>query len=381
MLPRARYLQSDVDGPGYLVVSGCEWHISPHGRSYFVNHNTRTTSWKKPIPERPAGSLTPECIIEGHSRCIWCLACVGTSYNVISSSADGSIRQWTRDGKPVGKPWNSGRGVRSIVVSPHGTMVASGSADCRLRLWTVKEGRVVGDPLEGHKGEVRCLHWSPNGLEIASGSEDGTVRRWNPDTGRQIGPAIETSHDWVSAIKYSPQSDKIATGGDDNMIRVWSKDGKLLIEIKGHDNWVTSLCWSKDGAHIFSGSDDCTIRKWRLIDGKEVFVLRGHTNAVASICISPDQRHLFSASEDYSVRIWDLKTNQQVGDPLLHDDGLFTVVPCSDGRYIASAGLDKRIYIWSLEAALKQACDQVRAHIAISLAHSPISDWLCVMTA
>ena len=116
-----------------------------------------------------------------------------------------------------------------------------------------------------------------------------------------------------------------------------------------------------------------------MIDGKEVFVLRGHTNPVRSICVSPDERHLVSASEDYSVRIWDLKTIQQVGDPLLHDDQLLTVVLCSDGRYIASAGTDKRIYIWSLEVALKQASDLVRAHIAISLACSLISNWLCVM--
>jgi len=144
---------------------------------------------------------------------------------------------------------------------------------------------------------------------------------------------------------------------------------------------VNSLCWSKDGTHIFSGSYDHTIRKWQLIDGKEVFVLRGHTHAVTSICVSPDERHLVSGSRDYSVRIWNLQTNQQVGEPLLHDDELLTVILCSDARYIASAGLDKKIYIWSLEAALKQAGDQVCAHIAISLAHSLISNRRCVMTA
>ncbi|KAJ8585357.1 hypothetical protein M405DRAFT_772968, partial [Rhizopogon salebrosus TDB-379] len=62
-----------LDGPRQLI-PGCEWHISPLGRSYFVNHNTQTTSWKKPVPDRPAGSLTPECIIEGNSECIWSLA-------------------------------------------------------------------------------------------------------------------------------------------------------------------------------------------------------------------------------------------------------------------------------------------------------------------
>ncbi|KAG2737326.1 hypothetical protein P692DRAFT_20673191, partial [Suillus brevipes Sb2] len=63
-----------LDYPGALVDPECEWHISPFGRSYFVNHKTRTTSWNKPQPERPAGSLKPECIIEGHSKCIWSLA-------------------------------------------------------------------------------------------------------------------------------------------------------------------------------------------------------------------------------------------------------------------------------------------------------------------
>ena len=140
-----------------------------------------------------------------------------------------------------------------------------------------------------------------------------------------------------------------------------------------------SLCWSKDGAHIFSGSSDRTIRKWQLIDGKEVFVLRGHTNIVTSIYLSPDEHHLVSASYDHSVRMWNLKTNEQIRDPLLHDDALLTVVLSSDGRCIASAGKDKNIYMWSFEAALKHADDQVRAHIAISVARSLISDCLCLM--
>ncbi|KAJ8580795.1 WD40 repeat-like protein [Rhizopogon salebrosus TDB-379] len=364
-----------LDQPGMLI-SGCEWHISPLGRSYFINHNTRTTSWKKPTPERPAGSLTPLCVIEAHSNSIWSLACVGASHDVVSASEDGSIRQWRRDGEPVGEPWEGkGGAIATMAVSPDETMVVSGGLDGRVWLWNKKNGKIVGDPWEGHNSTVTCLDWSPNARQVASGSYDGTIRRWNPDTGQQIAPPIQTGQ-WVLVVKYSPQGDRFASGGEDNMIRMWSKDGELLVEIRGHDSWVSSLCWSKDGQRIFSGSGDATIRKWRSIDGGVLAVLRGHTNGVTSLCLAPDECHLVSASGDYSVRIWDLKTDLQVGGLLWHDDELRALVIFPDRNCFASGGLDHKIYIWSLEAALQHGRDQVCVHIAVV---SIFSDRPCIM--
>jgi WD40 repeat protein len=279
---------------------------------------------------------------------------------VISASWDCSIRQWKRDGEPVGKSWDGGGGgVQSIAVHLDDTIVVSGSVDGRIRLWNIKEGSMIGEPWEGHTAAVRCLDWSPiDALEIASGSEDGTVRRWNPDTGRQIAPPIKTSHGWVEAVKYSPRGDKFISGGN-GAICIWSRDGKLLMEIKGHDDTVTSLCWSKDGAYS-PGHMITRIRKWRSIDGKELVVLWDHTNSVRSLCLTPNESYIVSASDDDSVRIWNLKTNQAVGDPLLHDDRVLVVAMSPDGKYVASAGLDKKIYVWSLEAVLdRHGRDQV----------------------
>ncbi|KAG2065994.1 WD40 repeat-like protein [Suillus decipiens] len=274
----------------------------------------------------------------------------------MSTSNDGSIRQWTRDGEPVGKPWNNDGGeLGSLAMSPDESMVLSGSADGRLRLWNIKKDSMIGDSWKGHKDFVWSLDWSPDAKEIISGSHDGTTRRWNLDTGRQIAPPTETGHRRVYAVKYSPQGDNFASGGEDKMICIWSKDGELLKKIMDHKDTVTSLYWSKDGAHIFSGSYDATIRKWRSIDGKELVVFQGHTDAVFSLCLSPDESYLVSASSDCSVRIWHLKTNQSVGDPLLHDDELVAVVISPDRKYIASAGKDAKVYIWCLDAALKHA--------------------------
>jgi WD40 repeat protein len=121
----------------------------------------------------------PQCIIEGHSECIWSLAFLKASCNIMSVSSDGLIRQWKRDGEPIGKSCDGGGGaVQSIAVHLDDTTVVSGSEDGRLRLWNIKEGSMIGEPWEGHDAAARCLDWSPNGLEIASGSEDGTIRRW-----------------------------------------------------------------------------------------------------------------------------------------------------------------------------------------------------------
>lgn len=104
------------------------------------------------MPDRQAGSLTLECVIEGHSKCIWDIACLGSNCSIMSSSSDGSIHRWTRDGEPIGKPWVSDGGVvGSIGVSPDESMVVSGSADGRIRLWNIKEGKMVGNPWKGHK--------------------------------------------------------------------------------------------------------------------------------------------------------------------------------------------------------------------------------------
>ncbi|KAG2057327.1 WD40 repeat-like protein [Suillus hirtellus] len=356
MTQRARDSLSSIDCSELLII-GCEWHISPLGRSYFVNHNTRSTSWKKPTPERPAGCLMPECTIKG-SRWLKTesLACLGTDGDITIMLNDGSIRQWTKVGRPIGKPFNSDAGdAITMAVSPDQSMVVGICKDGKVRLWNIKEGSLVGHPWEGNDDEVMCLDWSPNGGEVAGGLTDGTIRRWNPATGRQIAPSIKSSDLWVNTIKYSPQGDKFASGSEDDIICVWSKDGELLIEITG-DSLVTSLCWSKDGAYIFA-SDDHNIRKLQLIDGEELVILRGHTRSVESLCLSPDGCYLVSASDDHSVRIWDLESNQQVGDPLWHDGGVSVVAMSSDGQYFASAifGRDAKIYVWSLEEALRRA--------------------------
>ena len=65
----------------------------------------------------------------------------------------------------------------SIVFSPDGRVLVSGSYDRTIRLWNIATGEQLGT-LDGHTYSITSVAVSPDGSTIASGSFDGTVLLW-----------------------------------------------------------------------------------------------------------------------------------------------------------------------------------------------------------
>ncbi|KAG8749021.1 hypothetical protein FRC14_001748 [Serendipita sp. 396] len=75
--------------------------------------------------------------------------------------------------------------VVSIMFSPDGRRIVSGSSDKTIRLWDAETGQPLGEPLRGHNGIVSSVAFSPNGRHIVSGSWDNTIRLWS-DTSQPL---------------------------------------------------------------------------------------------------------------------------------------------------------------------------------------------------
>ena len=59
--------------------------------------------------------------------------------------------------------------VKSVVFSPDGEYLASGSEDETIGIWRVSNGERI-KTLKGHKDSVKSVAFSPNGEYLASGS-------------------------------------------------------------------------------------------------------------------------------------------------------------------------------------------------------------------
>ena len=95
-------------------------------------------------------------------------------------------------------------GVNCTSYSPDGGHIISGSDDSTIRIWDVKTGTTVGEPLKGHSGGVYGVSDSPNGRQIFSGSYDGTIQIWDAETGDTVGKALKAHKEPVWSVAYSP---------------------------------------------------------------------------------------------------------------------------------------------------------------------------------
>ena len=75
--------------------------------------------------------------------------------------------------------------VFSVVFSPNGEYLASGSADKTIGVWRVSSGERI-KTLTGHSNYVFSVVFSPNGEYLASGSWDKTIGVWRVSSGERI---------------------------------------------------------------------------------------------------------------------------------------------------------------------------------------------------
>ncbi|KAL5634188.1 hypothetical protein ACGC1H_006124 [Rhizoctonia solani] len=281
----------------------------------------------------------------------------GSSINYFVSGPINRIHiHGPQDGEPVLSPLEGHTDViTSIIFSPNGLFLASGSRDQTIRVWDTKTGAMVGDPLKSHTSPISTVAYSPDSARLASGSARGTIRVWDPYTGQLIlGPFGE--HSGVASLAFSPNA-KLIAAAEGTTIQVYNaQTGQTVLgPLEGHTNRVNSVIFSRDNEQLFSCSSDGTIRLWNMQDlavpyNPQPQPQNDFPNDLYCARYSYDGLHLVSGSTNGTVYIWDVLTGEMTLGPLVgHTRSISAVDLSPNNAYVASASRDTTLRIWDAQ--------------------------------
>ena len=286
-----------------------------------------------------------EQVLWGHSDKVFSVVFSPDGSHVVSGSNDNTVHIWNVvTGEAEAVLMGHSSSVYSVDFSPDSSHVVSGSADNTIHIWNMMTGESEAE-LKGDSGEVYSVAFSPDGKYVVSGLFDHTIQIWNVMMG--VSKVELKGHlGGVYSVAFSPDGSHVASGSIDNTVHIWNVErSKLEAKLMRHSGSVNSVIFSPDGRHVASGSIDNTACIWNVETRELEAVLMGHLGSVNSVAFSPDGSHVVSGSADNTIRIWNVATGKS---EIEHSGHVNSVVFSPDGSCVVSGSNDNTVRIWNV---------------------------------
>ena len=265
------------------------------------------TCWKDTIA---VGSISPEIIIldaitgsqvavlSGHTNCVNSLIFSPDGMSLVSGSDDKTIKLWDVQTGGVAKTlYGHTNCITSVSISLDNTTIASGSHDKTIRLWDIQSGKC--HHVIEQSESVTCVHFSPSDPHcLISARQDETIQQWGTD-GCQIGPTYEGANVAFS----SDGACFVSCRGKVTMVRN-SGSGVILAKFHMANSNINRCCLSPDGklVAIAAGS---IVYVWDITgsDPHLIETFTGHTKFIIYLKFSTS---LMSLAYDQSIKFWQI---------------------------------------------------------------------------
>ncbi len=178
---------------------------------------------------------------------------------MIIGSADGRIKllDARSQGLKIGTLSSHAGEVKCLAVDLNNWLLASGNSKGEVRLWDLGTHKQI-KLIQEHSLPVNSLVFSPDGQTLISGSDDHTIKFWNVKTGEKSN-VLEFDYA-ITSVVFSSDGNLFATGDYGGNIQIWDFQSKKdIFKERVHSAPVTSVVFSPDGRSLISGSKDSTI--------------------------------------------------------------------------------------------------------------------------
>ncbi len=317
-------------------------HLTPNKSANFDSKITEKVPVQE-IPNKPLPSRQNwHCFntIFAHSESVTSLALTLDGKFLASGSADNSLKIWSlKDGKLIDSIIAHEQALLSLAFTnseKENYYLATGSYDQTINLWTLNKDKNQAiflknsHTLTNHTGSIHALAIAPQKNILISASYDQSIKQWDLTTGKLLCSSFDPLGA-IYALALHQQREIIASAGADGSISLWQLGrGEMLGFLSGNVSSVQSLAMSRDGQILAAGCVDGNIRIWQLtadifqskIEPLPNHVIKAHSGQVTGLVFSNDSQNLFSSGADGRVKIWHLPTFYNVGILTIneHDD-------------------------------------------------------------
>jgi WD40 repeat protein len=199
----------------------------------------------------------------------------------------------------VARELKHGKPLIACRFDPSGRFVFGSSEDETIQRWDLavpaNGGSSEGKPVvfAGHDGWAFALGVSRDGRTLLTGGTDGRLIWWSAAPAQEAGGktkkggsrdslkiqekdsprplrGVDAHRGWVRGLAVSPDGQLAASCGNDHKVRIWSlADGRMLLDLPGHDKPVYRVAFTADGKGLVSADLLGLVIHWDLLPGKE----------------------------------------------------------------------------------------------------------------
>lgn len=330
---QAGTVERTIEGPGGKVTALA---LSADRSQLAVGAEDKTVRLYESASGKELKSFT------GNGGAVTCLAVSADGKTIVSGGADRTVRVFSVEtGKEIRK-FEAAAPVRSVASATGDRYYSAGGSNEALEWRVVSADATL--TLSGHGGPVHCVAFSPDGALVASGSNDKSVKLWTRGNGKEA-RSIAAHESTIYVLAFSPDGGLLATGGLDRAVKIWkTADGTQQKKLEGHGEGVFCLRFSGDGQFLYSGSSDRTVRKWNVADGSQAAVFEGHPGWVCGLALYPGDTRLESIDYGGNIISWSLTDGKRLArrklPTVVYD---FALSP--DGKRVATANLSGEAFV------------------------------------